>query len=203
MRPLLELRNKLDNLNDREIRDFRRMSGLVQIFHNDPIPGPYVQDARANWLREVLRAQALIQKNSQTPESIRGIELISQPELREIRRLWVLEKHETEDYLPKIYEQETGTPFSDVAALESSPWSLEEFALLKEVSESELQYEMLRELLHVEQRYRTASRRAGLYEALEDGLRRGFYYNEDDAVARARRRHQALNDINTVEGVEK
>jgi DNA sulfur modification protein DndC len=203
MRPLLELRNKLDKLNDRDIRDFRRMSGLVQIFHNDPIPGPYTQEARADWLREVLRSQTLIQKNAQTPEGVRGIELISQPELREIRRLWVLDKHETEDFLPKIYEQEIGAPFSDATALESSPWGLEEFELLKEVCESELQYQMIRELLHVEQRYRTASRRAGLYEALEDGMRRGFYDDEDDAVARARRRHEALSDKSAAEGVAK
>ncbi len=203
MRPLLELRNKLDNMNDREIRDFRRMSGLVQIFHNDPIPGPYTQEARAKWLHEVLRAQNLIQKNPQTPDGVKGIELISQPELREIRRLWVLEKHETEDYLPRIYEEETGSPFSDAVTLESSPWGLEEFGILKEVSDGDLQYQMLRELLHVEQRYRTAARRAGLYDALEDGLRRGFYDNEEDAVARARRRHQALSDTNAAEKVEK
>ena len=42
---------------------------------------------------------------------------------------------------------------------------------------------MIRELLHVEQRYRTASRRAGLYEALEDAIRRSFYDSEEDAIS--------------------
>jgi len=56
MLPLLKLRNKLDAPNDREIRDFRRMSGLVQIFHNDPIPGPYTQRAaRSGCLRCFVR----------------------------------------------------------------------------------------------------------------------------------------------------
>ena len=193
MRPLLDLRNKLDTPNDRPIRDFRRMSGLVQIFHKDPIPGPYTQAARADWLREVLRAQHKIRNNPRTPENVRTIELITTAELREIRRLWVLEKHEIEDLLPSIYQEETRTSFPDPTALESSPWGDDEFRLLREACTNDLQYQMLRELLHVEQRYRTAARRAGLYEVLEDAIRRSFYDDEADAVARARRRHQALH----------
>lgn len=194
MLPLLALRNKLDQPNDREIRDFRRMSGLVQLFHNDPIPGPYTQQARAGWLKEVLRAQAAIRRNPRTPESVRTIELITLDELREIRRLWVIEKHEIEDLLPMIYLEELGAKFPDSVTLENTPWGPEEFALLREIcgSQNDLQYQMLRELLHVEQRYRTASRRAGLYEALEDAIRRSFYDSEEDAVERARRRHHAL-----------
>jgi DNA sulfur modification protein DndC len=194
MLPLLALRNKLDQPNDRQIRDFRRMSGLVQIFHNDPIPGPYTQKARANWLREVLRAQSAIRKNPGTPEPVRDIELITLNELREIRRIWVIDKHEIEDFLPQIYQIETGEVFTDAAALESSPWGPDEFEVLRAVCgpDNELQYQMIRELLHVEQRYRTASRRAGLYEALEDAIRRSFYDNEEDAVELARKRHNAL-----------
>ncbi|GIX46913.1 MAG: hypothetical protein KatS3mg131_1124 [Candidatus Tectimicrobiota bacterium] len=40
MLPLLELRNELDVQDDRHWRDFRRMSGIVQLFHDRPIPGP-------------------------------------------------------------------------------------------------------------------------------------------------------------------
>jgi len=194
MLALLSLRNKLDQPNDREIRDFRRMSGLVQIFHNDPIPGPYTQGARAEWLREVLRAQIAIRRNPGTPIAVRDIELITLEELREIRRLWVIEKHEIEDLLPRIYQEETGENFSDPTALESSPWGPAEFESLREAcgADNDLQYQMIRELLHVEQRYRTASRRAGLYEALEDAIRRSFYDSEEDAVKRARKRHYAL-----------
>jgi DNA sulfur modification protein DndC len=194
MLPLLALRNKLDHPNDREIRDFRRMSGLVQIFHNDPIPGPYTQKARARWLQEVLRAQGAIRRNPGTPASVRDIELITVEELREIRRLWVIEKHEIEDLLPLIYREETGEALPEPGALESCPWGPDEFESLREVcgQDNELQYQMIRELLHVEQRYRTASRRAGLYEALEGAIRRSFYDGEEDAVDRARKRHRAL-----------
>ena len=43
MLPLLELRNELDVADDRHLRDFRRMNGSVQLFHDRPIPGPYTQ----------------------------------------------------------------------------------------------------------------------------------------------------------------
>ena len=150
MQPLVRIRNLLDNPfgkpknaragsgpDDRDVRDFRRMGGLVQIYQRkmddsdtrtaDYIPGPYVQDHRLVLLREVLKAQQRIRNNKRAPEHVRNLELITLQELREIRRWWVIEKHETEDYLPRIYEEETGTAFPDAGALENSPWAVEEF----------------------------------------------------------------------------
>ena len=43
MLPLLDLRNALDVADDRHLRDFRRMNGSVQLFHDRPIHGPYKQ----------------------------------------------------------------------------------------------------------------------------------------------------------------
>jgi len=205
MLPLLSLRNKLDRIDDRDVRDFRRMSGLVQIYlrkvgegaeaerREDYIPGPYTQQARADWLRILLRAQQAIRLNPQTPEDIREMELITAEELREIRRIWVLDKHEIEDLLPSLYREVTGAPYPDRTILESNPWGTEEFAILKQVcgEDDPLQYEMLRELLYVEQGYRTAARRSGLYENLEHAIKRSFYKDADDALQYAadRMRH--------------
>ena len=82
MEPLLALRNELDfRMNeekegdgDRHLRDFRRMSGNVQLYNNRPIPGPYTQSSRARWLRKLLEAQQWIRENG--PEEVRNIELI-------------------------------------------------------------------------------------------------------------------------------
>jgi DNA sulfur modification protein DndC len=223
MQPLVHFRNLLDNPlakpkeerpgtgpDDREVRDFRRMGGLVQIYQRkmddsdervpDYIPGPYLQKHRLRLLREVLIAQEALRKNKRAPEHVRESQLITVAELREIRRIWVLEKHETEDFVPVIYEEVTGEHFPDPASLESSPWGMEEFKVLQETCENELQYQLLRELLHVEQRYRTAARRAGLYESLEGALKRSFYEDEDDAVSRARRRHEALSEASVIVG---
>lgn len=191
MLPLLELRNALDLTDDRHLRDFRRMSGLVQIFHDRPIPGPYRQAAREQWLRRVLEAQQWIRLHG--PAYVRDIELISVPELEEIRRIWVVEKHEIEDTLPPIFQDEMGKPFPGRDLDDNLALGAEEMTVLKEIcGNDELGYELTRELLDVERRYHSASRRAGLFEALEDAFRRSFYADESDATKRALRERDAL-----------
>jgi DNA sulfur modification protein DndC len=181
MTPLLQLRNRLDEPDDRHLRDFRRMNGLVQIFHDRPIPGPYRQSVREQWLREVLQAQTWIRSHG--PQSVRDIELITMDELREIRRIWVVDKHEFEDSLPGVYKESTGQDFPDSKLDEHSALSPEDLKLLKSLcQESELHYELVRELLDVERRYRTMARRAGLFTRMEKALRRGFYDSPEDAA---------------------
>ena len=118
MMPLLELRNALDfrmgagkddEASDRHLRDFRRMSGGLLLFHDDLVHGPYTQQSRERWLRKLLEAQTWIRRNG--PETVRAIELITMAELQEIRRIWVVEKHEMEDSLPSIYLDSTGTSY--------------------------------------------------------------------------------------------
>jgi DNA sulfur modification protein DndC len=191
MRPLLDLRNDLDVQNDRGLRDFRRMNGLVQLFHNEPLPGPYRQSIRERWLRRVLDAQRWVRENG--PPSVQEIELITLSELHEIRRIWVVEKHELEDTLPRMYEEVVGQPFPGSRIDDDPTFGADEMKLLREICEDDLQFELIRELLDVERRYRKMARRAGLYEALEQAFRRGFYSDEQDATDRARRRHSAIN----------
>jgi DNA sulfur modification protein DndC len=192
MLPLLDLRNELDVADDRPLRDFRRMSGLVQIMKDGRnVPGPYTQASRERWLRKVLEAQQWIRENG--PAHVRDIELITLAELHEIRRLWVVEKHELEDNLPRIYQEVTDQEFPGGRIDESQVLGAEEISLLREIcGEDQLRFELTRELLDVEHRFRTMSRRAGLYAALESSLKRGFYDDEADALDRARRREEAM-----------
>lgn len=191
MLPLLELRNELDIQDDRHLRDFRRMSGFVQLFHDRPIPGPYTQASREYWLKRVLDAQQWVRERG--PDYVRDIELITLDELQEIRRIWVVEKHELEDALPRIYEETTGQTYPGQPVDDAHPFGADEVALLREACvDDRLHFELVRELLDVERRYRTMARRAGLYDALEGAFRRHFYTDEDDATERARYRRDAL-----------
>ncbi|MBI2388619.1 MAG: DNA phosphorothioation system sulfurtransferase DndC [Deltaproteobacteria bacterium] len=193
MLPLLELRNALDE-DDRDKRDFRRMNGLVQLFHRRPIPGPYTQAAREDWLRRLLETQRWVRENG--PEHVRDIELVSIAELQEIRRMWVVEKHEIEDNLPRIYVAAMGEDYPG-ASLDDNPlFGAEEMALLRQACDGDtLRFELARELLHVEHRHRSMARRAGLYGDLEAAIRRHFYTSEEDATARALSKHDALERI--------
>jgi DNA sulfur modification protein DndC len=53
-------------------------------------------------------------------------------------------------------------------------------------------FELVRDLLDIEQRHHTQARRSGILSELEQAIRRGFYTDEADAVARARRRQAQL-----------
>jgi DNA sulfur modification protein DndC len=184
MLPLLELRDKLDVADDRHLRDFRRMNGTITLFHDGTVHGPYTQQARAEWLRLLLEAQTWIRREG--PDYVRGVELISEPELAEIRRLWVFEKHEIEDLLPGIYEQATAEPYPGPPLDDQLAVSRSDVEALRELcGEDELHFEMTRSLIAIERRYRTLARRSGLFEELEKAIARSFYTGEDDAVQRA------------------
>ena len=191
MLPLLELRDALDTPNDRPLRDFRRLTGSVQLFHDRPIPGPYTQDARAMWLRRVLEAQQWVRANG--PREVETIELVTLPELEEIRRIWVVEKHEIEDLLPPIYSEVMGEPYPGKSISDDSVFGSEELKALEALCDGDrLHYELTRNLLAIEWQYRAHARRVGLFDRIDESIRRGFFSDEVDATDHARRRQQAL-----------
>ena len=186
MLPLLELRDQLDVPEDRHLRDFRRMSGHVQLHGDRLIHGPYTQEARENWLRRLLSAQRWIRENA--PDGVRDTELITRDELCEIRRIWVVDKHEFEDRLPITFEETMGEPFEDPALDGHLAFGRDELDQLKGLCEDDLHYQLVRDLLDVERRQKLSLRRSGLLGELEKTIARHFYDDEDDALALARTR---------------
>jgi DNA sulfur modification protein DndC len=196
MRPLLELRNDLDIPDDKHLRDFRRMDGRVQLFHDGTIPGPYTKASRENWLMRLLTAQTWVRKNG--PEHVRNIELITMEELHEIRRIWLIEKKEIEDSLPGIYRAATGEEFPGTSAHLSI--SAELFSSLKEVcGEDGLQYELVRDLIAIERQFATMSRRKGLIEEIDRAVKRSFYRDREDAIEFAQTKADISEGLSQIE----
>jgi DNA sulfur modification protein DndC len=175
LQPLLDIRNELDLKNDRSRRDFRRLNGNVQLFERESkgkksiinIPGPYTKKWRETWLRKVLEAQMQVRKNA--PEEFKDISLITPEELSEIRRIWLEEKHEFDDSLPRIYQEVTGEVFKDmrVGVEETRMLGSDEWDVLQEICEDEMHLELMSKLLDTERQFYTMSRRLGIYESLE------------------------------------
>jgi DNA sulfur modification protein DndC len=181
MTPLLDLRNELDVPDDRNRRDFRRLTGRVQLFHDRTIPGPYTKEWREHWLRRVLEAQESVR--AEGPEEFRKLTLITAAELQEIRRIWVYEKGEFDDSLPRIYREVTGEEFP-TRADHDNPLRADDWELLREVCGDDAAFFDLEvRLLARERQYRGMTRRTGIYEALAEDLRSGLYRNEEEAVA--------------------
>jgi DNA sulfur modification protein DndC len=211
MMPLLDLRNALDFRShstveepmnsDQHLRDFRRMSGATQLMGNNDrfIPGPYHQQAREDWLTKLLEAQVWIRKNG--PEDVRQIELIALEELQEIRRLWVVDKHELEDRLPGVYKKATGEDYPGRPLDDQSLLGADQMEVLAALcGEDRLHYEMTRELLSVTLQQQASSRRAGLHDKLEKSIKRHFFEDREDAFARAKRRAEKLSSTSNAEG---
>lgn len=224
MQPLLNLRNTyLDTTTDRKHRDFRRMDGRLTLMEiAEPrdgevyrkasvwdeeqkkyvekcfvlVHGPYKQSYRKELLRELLKAQIVV--NECAPENVR-FELFTMEDLEEIRRIWVLEKHEIEDAVPRIYEEVMGQPYPMPTLDDNQVFNASDIELLREIAASEgdsdgLHFGLMRELLAVEIKYQHAARRAGLFEELTQVLEFSAFKDEDEAVDFAVRRMQAMKE---------
>jgi len=210
MLPLLKFRNKfLDVKNDWEHRDFRRMDGSLKLFKRDGqdalVHGPYRQRYRERLLRRLLLVQKVIRAYG--PEHVRDLQLISLEELQEIRRIWVHEKHEIEDRVPRIYERVMGEPYPNMAFDEGQTIAPDDVRVLRKIAASpqdpkDLHFRLVRELLHIEQGYKTASRRTGIYEALERALEIGAFDNEDEALAFALEKRRLYSRGDTADSAE-
>ena len=208
MRPLLEFRNKfLDatdpdtgKFNDRHRRDFRRMNGSLMVHNDELVHGPYIQSYRETLLEELLKAQSEMRdaaERGDAPEFVKTYEAITHDELAEIRRIWVTEKHEIEDRLPAIYESATGREWPKSTFEYAQAMSTDDLELLKSVCDEQadeegIHYQVVRELINIEHRYRTMSRRSGLYNALDDALKRGAFDSKEEAKRFALERRDSI-----------
>lgn len=189
MTPLLEFRNRLAPLNENGVlddwdrRDFRRINGKVQLDKKGrAIHGPYTKAWREDWLRRLLEVEMEIQRTG--PQDMGELRLISDDELREIRRIWVEEKHEFDDSLPRIYQEVTGRSYPYIEDIKVGPFGPTEWKLLQELTEGDpILFQLQASMLDVEQRSRGLSIRKGLLDELEDLIEQAWYPNEDDAVA--------------------
>ena len=186
MTPLLEFRNEFgDEEHDRERRSFRRMKGNLAGSYKRLYHGPYKKEWREKWLRELLEMQKDINENG--PEEYANLELITIPEMQTIRRIWVNEKHEFDDALPKIYKEVMGKSFPDPTWIGSEAFGEDEWNILKEVCndlypDEELQFEMMYSMIDMENKATNINARHGLTKKLETEIKHTFYKNEDDAL---------------------
>lgn len=181
MTPLLEFRNKIANFDDRNKRDYRRMSGKVLVFNGRAVHGPYTKLHREYLLRRLLEIEKEVRQIG--PKGFEDLKIISDDELRWIRRIWVFEKHEFDDSLPKIYREVTGNPYTFINDLRNSFFGKREWDLLKEVCNGdENLFGLQTNLLDISQQYTIFTMKRGILQELEDAIKRHYYESEEEAV---------------------
>lgn len=186
MSVLLEFRNEFGNEEgDRERRSFRRMRGNLQGNYGKLFHGPYKKEVREQWLERLLTIQKDINENG--PEEFHDLELIQIPELKAIRRIWVNDKHEFDDALPKIYEKVIGVPFVDPEWIHNENFESEEWEILKQVCDEmypdeELVFEMMYTLIDIENKASDVNQRKRILDDINGTFEKTFFKNEEDAT---------------------
>lgn len=188
MLPLLQFRDDFgDHETDRMRREFIRKSGSIKLYNDRLVHGPYKKEIREQWLRRLLEMELLIQANG--PEWFKEYRLITDEELLEIRRIWIEEKYEFDDSLPRIYTEVTGRELN--VKEYSSPFTSAEYDILKEVCKEsyaceELLFKMTASLLEVERKEMNSRYRSGVIKKLTDIIQANYYKDESDALNYAR-----------------
>tara|TARA_R110002096_G_scaffold61399_3_gene152593 strand:+ start:4499 stop:6067 length:1569 start_codon:yes stop_codon:yes gene_type:complete len=212
MLPLLELRTKWLDITDsnsekknkkidleRKHRDFRRMNGSLTMHNDRLVHGPYKQEYRAQLLEAVLKAE--IAARQLGPSEVKELKLITLEDLEEIRRIWVMEKHEIEDLLPGIYEKACNKTYPGKRLEAGHIFKAEDMSILKEICNEQmadnegLHYELIRNLLHVEHQHRTMVRRSKLFENLNKTIERCAFKTEAEALKFAKARQMTRENI--------
>jgi len=183
MLPMLEFRDWLAETQDPAkkhlYREFKRRTGQVSIKDGKLIRGPYKLEFCKDILRELLYVQKAVQEDGPDP----NMELISEAELHEIRRIWRTERQDWEDSVPQIYANVTGKQLDwlqdDVGA-----FSAQEYRLLGEVcQENDLPTDLVARLLEQERQMQGMHRRSGIFQRIDEVLREEW--RDEEAIRRA------------------
>lgn len=184
MEPLLDFRNELASHRDpavkRKLREYKRRDG--RIWRNkqtgDVVPGPYKIQIRKELLRKLLDVQEQVRSEGPDPNA----ELIHPEELREIRQIWRREEQDWEDSVPKIYLEATGREM-DWVHDDVTSFSTGDEQLLRQVCDQhEVPARLVAKLLDLERDMQGMSRRAGIYNKIDQVFREDWL-DEEAAAA--------------------
>lgn len=220
MQPIMDFRDQYLAVEDRELRDFRRMNGRLILMNDRLVHGPYTQERRAELLRELLKTQVAVQHAMPAGDGP-ALELISIEELEAIRELWVSDKGEIEDLVPQIYEHATGQSYPG-KELEITPLDTEDLDLLRTVASewstnhqlandeaskkqrADELYKLTRTLLASSFKGLQSRSRSGQLDELQDVLKDFAFVDENDALffAKEHLKDQTVNELSVQEEVE-
>lgn len=167
MEPLLEFRDFLadtqDPKNKHGIREHRRRNGKITILKDKLIHGPYTLDFCKELLRRLLTTQQQVRQEG--PDS--DIELITDEELEEIRRIWRTERQDWQDAVRQIYTEVVGE--RDWIVDDITSFTEKDKEILEAIcNENEIPVTLVAKLLDTERQMDGMSRRAGIQSRIDE-----------------------------------
>ena len=167
MLPLLEFRDFLASTQEPENkakwREHRRRCGSVSHRNGKLIRGPYRMEFCKKLLRRLLETQQKVRQEGPDPE----IELITLPELEEIRRIWRTERQDWEDSVPQVYHDVVGDDLDWIEDDLGTFTASDKAILQKLCNDANIPVTLVAKLLDTERQFYGMSRRAGIYERID------------------------------------
>jgi DNA sulfur modification protein DndC len=170
MIPLLEFRDWLATTQEPDIkpqqREYKGRDGRIKITPDGKVRyRTYRLEFSKGMLRRLLLAQREVQQTD--PDFV----LISEEEIREIRRIWMSERQDWEDTVPSIYAEVNGRPLMLEQDDVSTPGRMEAELLDQITAKHDLPLRLVQKLLDMEWQHYGMRRRTSIHSAIEKVLR--------------------------------
>lgn len=168
--PLLEFRDWLATTQDPEVkpmqREYKSRDGRIKVTPDGKVRyRTYTLPFSKQMLRRLLEAQREVQQSD--PDFV----LISEEELRAIRRIWMSERQDWEDSLPPIYREITGRGLPYEQDDVGTPGRAEAALLDQVAGKHELPLRLVQKLLDAEWQHYGMRRRSSIHTAIDKILR--------------------------------
>lgn len=189
--PLLNFRDFLAETQNPETkpqtREYRGRDGSIRISKTGKLRyRTYTFEFSKQMLRRLLETQREVQAHDSS------YELISEAELREIRRLWIAERHDWDDALPALYEEVTGRRLYWERDDVSTPGRLEAEALTAAAEGHDIPIDLMRKLIDAEWQHHGMRRRARIHETIESIMNQDWRSLKEVEAAAAELRARAV-----------
>lgn len=181
MKPMLDLRDELYKTtlpeNKSQFRELVGRNGFLRYKSDgsgEISRGPYKLSYLKYFLKKLLEAQKKIQD-----EKDEHFMLIHERELHKIRYLWISEKGDWEDSLPKIYKEVMGKDL-DWKKDDNVIFSKKEENILSNLCDkNSVSQDLVKELLKVEKEFNNMTRRSGIYGKIDSIFRKEWRSEEE------------------------
>lgn len=188
MIPLLDFRDWLASTQDPSVkpmqREYKGRNGRVRITDRGLLWRTYTLEFSKEMLRRLLETQIKVQKSDP------NFELVSERELREIRRLWLIERQDWEDDLPRIVGEVTGRTMDWEVNDVSRPGRLELDLLTRVTQKYDVPVRLPQKLLDAEWQYYGMRRRGLIHKTIERILGEDWRSLEEVEAEAGERRKQ-------------
>jgi DNA sulfur modification protein DndC len=138
--------------------------------------GPYKLDICRKILRMVLEAQSKIRKIGPDP----NVNLMLPEEIHEIRRIWLTERGDWEDSVPKIYQEAMGGSNLDWVRDDTGAFGTKEGLILSQVClKHGIPQGLVQKLLDAELQTQGMNRRSSIFQKIDQILREEWRDEEE------------------------